>query len=104
MADRFSGKTSTAECVAQLLGKPLFPITCGDLGTSADQVETQLYEIFGKAEKWDCVLLLDEADVFLASRGKNDLKRNAVVSGDSVFSFFTPCLLTCCLLSVLAYS
>jgi AAA+ superfamily predicted ATPase len=76
------GKTSTAECVAQLLGKPLFPITCGDLGTSAEQVESQLYEIFGKAEKWDCVLLLDEADVFLASRGKNDLKRNAVVSGE----------------------
>ncbi|KAI9709709.1 MAG: hypothetical protein M1820_003111 [Bogoriella megaspora] len=74
------GKTSTAECVAQLLGKPLFPITCGDLGTSAELVEQQLYEIFGKAEKWDCVLLLDEADVFLASRGKNDLKRNAVVS------------------------
>ena len=41
-----------------------------------------MYEIFGKAEKWDCVLLLDEADVFLASRGKNDLKRNAVVSGN----------------------
>jgi hypothetical protein len=67
--------------VAQLLGKPLFPITCGDLGTTAEQVEGNLYEIFGKAEKWDCVLLLDEADVFLASRGKNDLKRNAVVSG-----------------------
>ncbi|KAI9683767.1 MAG: hypothetical protein M1822_005957 [Bathelium mastoideum] len=74
------GKTSTAECVAQLLGKPLFPITCGDLGTNAELVEQQLYEIFGKAEKWDCVLLLDEADVFLASRGRNDLKRNAVVS------------------------
>ncbi|MCJ1462583.1 hypothetical protein MMC07_001185 [Pseudocyphellaria aurata] len=74
------GKTSTAECVAASLGRPLFPITCGDLGTSATQIETGLYEIFAQAEAWGCVLLLDEADVFLAQRTRTDLDRNAVVS------------------------
>jgi hypothetical protein len=36
------GKTSTAECVAQSTGRPLFPITCGDLGLEPRQVEDSL--------------------------------------------------------------
>jgi SpoVK/Ycf46/Vps4 family AAA+-type ATPase len=75
------GKTSTAECVAETLGKPLYSITCGDLGDTAESVEDTLARTFAKAEAWDCVLLLDEADVFLAQRTRTDLKRNAIVSG-----------------------
>lgn len=75
------GKTSTAECVAASLGKPLYPITCGDLGSSAAELENGLDRVFSQAEAWDCVLLLDEADVFLAQRTRTDLDRNAIVSG-----------------------
>lgn len=75
------GKTSTAECVAAQLHRPLFPITCGDLGTDATTVERRLEEYFRLAQRWGCVLLLDEADVFLAKRQPSDLKRNALVSG-----------------------
>lgn len=67
------GMTSTAECVAASLGRPLFSITCGDLGTSATEIENGLYEIFEQAEAWGCVLLLDDADVFLAQRTRTDL-------------------------------
>ena len=74
------GKTSTAECVAEANGKMLFPITCGDLGTTAADVESELSEKFHLAELWNCVLLLDEADVFLAQRTKYDVKRNSLVS------------------------
>lgn len=77
------GKTSTAECVAQSTGKPLFPITCGDLGLTPREVEESLKGIFQLAQLWDCVLLLDEADVFLSQRTKTDLNRNALVSGES---------------------
>jgi hypothetical protein len=75
------GKTSTAECVAFHLGRPLFPITCGDLGVDANTVEMRLEEYFRLASQWGCVLLLDEADVFLARRSEDQLKRNALVSG-----------------------
>lgn len=75
------GKTATAEAVAQANKKPLFPITCGDLGFTPESVETSLNEIFRLAHLWDCVLLLDEADIFLTQRTKDDLKRNALVSG-----------------------
>ncbi|KAI2465920.1 hypothetical protein F4781DRAFT_407511 [Annulohypoxylon bovei var. microspora] len=74
------GKTSTVECIAAKLQKPLYPITCGDLGTDAMDVSDNLTEIFSKAQKWDCVLLLDEADVFLATRETKDIERNAIVS------------------------
>jgi SpoVK/Ycf46/Vps4 family AAA+-type ATPase len=74
------GKTSTAECVAEFYGKLLFPITCSDLGLTASQVEEELSEKFHLAEKWKCVLLLDEADVFLAQRTRTDVKRNSLVS------------------------
>jgi hypothetical protein len=76
------GKTATAEAVAQKWQKPLFPITCGDLGITSETVERALNQIFRLAHLWDCVLLLDEADVFITQRVKvGDLQRNGLVSG-----------------------
>jgi hypothetical protein len=56
------GKTSTAECVADHTRRPLFPITCGDIGDNAESVERNLENNFQLAHKWGCVLLLDEAE------------------------------------------
>ena len=75
------GKTATAEAVAQANKKPLFVITCGDLGFTPGEVESSLKDIFRLAHSWDCILLLDEADIFLSRRQLSDLKRNALVSG-----------------------
>lgn len=74
------GKTSTAECVAAYTKRPLFPITCGDIGYEPEEVEKNLQKLFKLAHKWGCVLLIDEADVFLAERDKADVKRNGLVS------------------------
>lgn len=74
------GKTSTAECVADYTHRPLFPITCGDIGETAKEVEQNLEQNFSLAHRWGCVLLLDEADVFLQARDKEDMRRNSVVS------------------------
>ncbi|PYH74727.1 ATP-binding protein [Aspergillus vadensis CBS 113365] len=74
------GKTATAEAVAQSNNKPLFVITCGDLGFTPKEVDASLKEIFRLAHLWECVLLLDEADVFLSRREVSDLERNALVS------------------------
>jgi SpoVK/Ycf46/Vps4 family AAA+-type ATPase len=63
-----SGKTSTAETIAAYTRRPLYSITCGDIGTEAPIVEKNLLEHTRRADKWGCVLLLDEADVFLVQR------------------------------------
>ncbi|GMF73077.1 unnamed protein product [Aspergillus oryzae] len=73
------GKTSTAETIASHFQKPLLPITCGDLRLDPAAVEKSLKELFRVAQLWDCILLLDEADVFLSERVSSDLNRNALV-------------------------
>ena len=74
------GKSSTAETIAEETGRPLLPVTCGDIGENASEVEKNLEHIFTNSHRWGCVLLLDEAEVFLAKRNNEDLKRNAMVS------------------------
>ncbi|KAF3901609.1 hypothetical protein ABW21_db0205046 [Orbilia brochopaga] len=74
------GKTTTAEGIAELFKKPLFQITCGDLGTTASEVEKALETHFALASRWGCILLLDEADVFLAARTSQDFIRNGLVA------------------------
>ncbi|KAK1254126.1 hypothetical protein MKX08_008121, partial [Trichoderma sp. CBMAI-0020] len=60
--------------------RPLFPITCGDIGDKAETVERNLEKNFQLAHKWGCVMLLDEADIFLEARTGNDIERNAIAS------------------------
>lgn len=77
------GKTLTTECIADLYERPLYSVTSGDVGVDPDLVEERLRDIFDYAVTWNAVLLLDEADVFLAERNLENLERNALVSGKS---------------------
>ncbi|OCL11062.1 P-loop containing nucleoside triphosphate hydrolase protein [Glonium stellatum] len=75
-----TGKTLTAESVAEIAEMPLYNVTCGDIGTKPDDVETYLQGVLALGKTWNCVLLLDEADVFLEERTLSDLDRNSLVS------------------------
>ncbi|KFA79937.1 hypothetical protein S40288_05110 [Stachybotrys chartarum IBT 40288] len=75
-----TGKTMTAESVAEITKRPLYRVTCGDIGTKAEEVERYLEVVLHLGTKWGCVVLLDEADVFLEQRSMHNLERNALVS------------------------
>jgi AAA+ superfamily predicted ATPase len=75
-----TGKTLTAESVAEIAEKPLYRVTCGDIGTDPEGVERYLESVLVIGITWGCVVLLDEADVFLEERSQTDLVRNAIVS------------------------
>ncbi|KAK7549321.1 hypothetical protein BKA81DRAFT_143339 [Phyllosticta paracitricarpa] len=75
-----TGKTLTAESVAEYTRKPLYRITSGDIGTNPEAVERYLDVVLDLGKSWDCVVLLDEAEVFLQTRSLTDLARNALVS------------------------
>ncbi|KAF4943371.1 hypothetical protein FGADI_13469 [Fusarium gaditjirri] len=75
-----TGKTLTAESVAEIAKKPLYRVTCGDVGTKAEEVERYLEVVSLLGKTWGCVVLLDEADVFLEQRKLDSLERNALVS------------------------
>ena len=55
-------------------------VSAGELGTNPRELETFLQQILDLANRWQAVLLLDEADVFLEARTSQDLHRNALVS------------------------
>lgn len=74
------GKTLTVESIADLLRRPLYTVSAGDLGTSSSTLERELQTILDIAHAWGAVLLLDEADVFLEKRSTHDIHRNALVS------------------------
>ncbi|PQE29410.1 AAA family ATPase protein [Rutstroemia sp. NJR-2017a WRK4] len=73
------GKTLTAEAVAEVTRRPLYQVSTGELGIDADIVDQRLGQILEISRRWGCVLLIDEADVFLATRGV-DLARDTLVS------------------------
>ena len=73
------GKTLTAEAIAELLKKPLYVVTAGDLGITAGEVEKSLGSVLELCQTWDALVLLDEADIFLEARNSTEIQRNALV-------------------------
>ncbi|KAH6884793.1 P-loop containing nucleoside triphosphate hydrolase protein [Thelonectria olida] len=74
------GKTLTAESIADHCKKPLLRIDASVLGTSAALVDRRLTASLELAEKWKCIALLDNADIFLEQRGSSNLERNSLIS------------------------
>eukprot|EP01120_Amphizonella_sp_Union-15-10_P010874 TRINITY_DN4509_c0_g1_i1.p1 TRINITY_DN4509_c0_g1~~TRINITY_DN4509_c0_g1_i1.p1 ORF type:complete len:667 (-),score=162.77 TRINITY_DN4509_c0_g1_i1:118-2118(-) len=73
------GKTLTAEAIAELLHRPLYSVSVGELGTNTKELEKKLKDILELAGIWNAVILIDEADIFLEKRSENDIVRNAMV-------------------------
>ncbi|KAH6880065.1 P-loop containing nucleoside triphosphate hydrolase protein [Thelonectria olida] len=75
-----TGKTLTAEAVADRTKRPLFYLQAEDLGINAATLGANIKRVFEMATEWNAVILLDEADVFMAERNPNDIHRNELVS------------------------
>ena len=73
-----TGKTITAEIFSEYLERPLYRINATQLGIGIDKIETNLEKILRTSSRWGAVLLIDEADVYIRSRG-NDINQNAIV-------------------------
>lgn len=73
-----TGKTLTAEAYAEVTARPLYTVQCSQLGTNPNRLEDNLLKTFARSDRWNAILLLDEADVYVAERG-NDLVQNAIV-------------------------
>lgn len=75
-----TGKTLTAEATAEELKRVLYKVSLGELGSGVEKLESALNRILALAQRWQAVLLIDEADVFLERRTSENLARNAVVA------------------------
>ena len=72
------GKTLTAEVFAESEEKPLYSVQASQLGTNPTTLESNLLAILSRAARWNAILLIDEADVYVHERG-NSLDQNAIV-------------------------
>jgi hypothetical protein len=75
-----TGKSLTAEAIAEFLHRPLYSVSVGQLGTDVDELEKNLREILDTGGIWNAIILIDEADIFMESRQENDIARNAMVA------------------------
>lgn len=75
-----TGKTLTAEAIADKIRRPLYAMSAGELGQNAEQVEGRLSSILRLTETWGAVLLFDECDVFLQQRSMEHLEHNEIVA------------------------
>ncbi|RTE82546.1 hypothetical protein BHE90_002856 [Fusarium euwallaceae] len=75
-----TGKTLTAETVAEEARKPLYLLSAGELGQDPAGIESRLRLVFKIAESWNAIVLLDECDVFLRERSSNELTHNEIVA------------------------
>jgi hypothetical protein len=78
--------------LAQETGHPLLSLTEYDLGSLSNNfdrergtlgvnVEEGIRKWFDLAARWNAILLIDEADIFLEQRRAADLNRNSLVTG-----------------------
>ena len=73
------GKTLTAEAIAEMLHRPLYVVSMGELGTSPETLEERLLDILDLCVPWNALVLIDECEMLLETRSKNDIVRNAMV-------------------------
>lgn len=73
-----TGKTLTAEVYAESEERALYSVQCSQLGVDPEAIEGELLKCFARSSRWNAVMLLDEADVYIRRRG-DDLNQNAIV-------------------------
>ena len=72
--------------VAEETKKPVLMLPSGELGQGIYSLQSKLRRAVEYVARWNAVLLIDEADVFLEKRetgSKSNLERNALVAGMS---------------------
>ncbi|KAI8942807.1 hypothetical protein NX059_000850 [Plenodomus lindquistii] len=74
------GKTLTAETVSEHLRRPLYRLGASELGSNPGTVESILQRALLLCAQFGAVLLIDEADVFMAARSSFNLQRDELVA------------------------
>lgn len=72
------GKTLTAEVASEYVKAPLYKVQCSQLGIDVDKIEGNLKKVLERSNRWNAILLIDEADVYIRKRG-DDIQQNAIV-------------------------
>eukprot|EP01122_Echinamoeba_exundans_P011219 TRINITY_DN4388_c0_g2_i1.p1 TRINITY_DN4388_c0_g2~~TRINITY_DN4388_c0_g2_i1.p1 ORF type:complete len:956 (+),score=202.74 TRINITY_DN4388_c0_g2_i1:242-3109(+) len=73
-----TGKTLTVEAISEKFRLPLYTVSLGELGTSAQEVDGAINNILSLCAQWKAIVLLDEGDALLEQREKGHLQLNSL--------------------------
>ena len=79
--------TLLVESVAESTKRPLMVISTGELGCWEERMSYELRKLLSYASKWQSIVLIDEADVFLEARkstGASRFEQNSMVAGQYI--------------------
>lgn len=72
------GKTLMCEVMSESCKKPLYKVQAAQLGLDAESLENNLRVILNQAQRWNAILMIDEANAYIHARG-HDIRQNAIV-------------------------
>jgi hypothetical protein len=75
-----TGKTLIARSMAEIGETPLYRVTCGDIEKNSESAENDLAFILGLSRTWNCMLILDGAQILLQESSIPSSKRDSIVS------------------------
>jgi hypothetical protein len=75
------GKTLTAESLSHFTQRPLYTLGGADFGGGGVHVENTLTKALQLSSRWNALILVDEADVFMEERRSHNLFHNELVAG-----------------------
>ena len=81
------GAKWSLESIADHTRRPLLKANAIELGGSGSDVEKRMSELFSLAVRWNGIVLLDEADVYMQDRALNNLQTNQLVSSKFLLGF-----------------
>lgn len=88
------GKTFAAEAISSQLQVPLISISASELGTTAQDVRVRMTGFLSLAQRWRCVVVIEDADVLVGQRSLRDVAAAGVALGRSSRSQ-AKCLMPC---------
>jgi hypothetical protein len=71
---------TTLEMTAEHTHRPLLNISTGELGQYEYYIEAALKRLLTLAQTFEAIVLIDEADVFLEARHKDQIMQNNLVA------------------------
>jgi hypothetical protein len=79
-----SQELTCLECVATSTRRPLLRLPAADIVIEQSQMEAKLTTWFRLADRWDAILLVEEADILMQAREISDFGRSSQVASRSL--------------------
>ena len=73
-----TGKTISTTYAAEYLHRPLITLSSGEIGSTIEVIESNLTNLLTQAQRWNAIMVIEDADSLCERREKGDMKRQSI--------------------------